>query len=269
MASNFSELSAVLSAISGKPTTVNIRVFGNPYLVHHQEVEAFAKRLAEIKDFPGEWKQIRKELAANLKANDDSLADAKLVVLYSAYIVAARKTGETGDYFPDEMMAWLGEEPEEMPTENPTWFLIETEEIGSEAVRDLVNVLGLELTFLQALIGESTDAEALEQAGIFLARLLHHESKWPDYFKWMQLKARTQNVMELFLLGGPDLPIVKGKGKNARISDEFVGIYDVLSKSMYQVPFFVKLKSYAQALKKSKGVLSPEVQAIQKQLLEF
>ena len=269
MASQFSELEAVLTAIEGKPTTANLRVFGHPYSVQASEVEALGKKIHATKDFAAEWKGLLAELKAGLKKPDSAIADAKLVVLYSYYVVAARKTAESGNFFPDEMMTWLGDEENEMPAENPTWFLIGTEDVGSEAARDLVNVLGLELVFLQSFLGEATNPEALEQAGIFLARLLHHESKWPDYFKWMQLKARTKSVLELFLLGGPDMPIIRGKGKSARISDELVGVYDILSKSMYQLPFFVRLKDYSTALKKHKGSLTPEVLAIQKELLAY
>lgn len=269
MASTFPELESVLTAISGKPTTANLRVFGQPYTVHAPEVEALAKKLHASKDFAADWPELLAEVKNGLKKNDSTLADAKLIVLYSFYAVAARKTGDSGDHFPAEMMTWLGDEENEMPAENPTWFLIETEEIGSEAARDLVNVLGLELTFLQAFLGEASTSEALEQAGIFLARLLHHESKWPAYFSWMQLKPRTKSLMELFLLGGPDMAVIRGKGKAARMSNELIGVYDVLSKSMYQLPFFVKLKSYAEALKESQGFISPDVLRIQKELLDY
>lgn len=269
MAATFSELTGVLTAIEGKPTTANLRVFGQPYLVHAPEVEALGKLLHASKNFAEDWSSLLSAVKEGLTANDSAIADAKLIVLYSFYVVAARKTGETGDYFPAEMMTWLGDEESEMPAENPTWFLIATEGIGSEAARDLINVLGLELVFLQSFIGESSNAEALEQAGIFLARLLHHASKWPDYFAWMQLKPRTQSLMELFLLGGPDMPIIRGKGKSARISDELLGVYEMLSKSMYQVPFFIQLKDYVDALQRNKGHMAPEVMKIQKGMLDY
>lgn len=243
----------------------DFKVFGLPYdlispsLLHFQEI------LDASEDFGKDWKRLQFELSAGLDDKESIEADLRLILLYNKYVLMARAVEEMED-LPEHMIQWLGTEENGLLAENPTWFLVETKGIGSESAVDLINVLGFELNFVQTMLGEGENKEVLAQAGVFLARLLHLKSKWPAEYNWAGMEARTRSMKDFFLYGSEEFEIFEGKGRKSSLKPEYLEVYQELSRSMYQLPFFLLLKDYAEAMQKSKGFVTKEIEGILRQL---
>jgi hypothetical protein len=266
MASSLSELNALLTPSVGSPQA--IKVLGAAYHTDVPGLQAFADTLAASEEFAEDWNDLKASLDSKLPGPTSALADARLLMLFSHYLVTVRATAESGELLPQPMMTWIGKGAGRIPAENTVWFLLETEGIGSEAARDVINVVGGETTFLGYFFGKTLDAELLEQGGVYLAMLLHLRHKWPDYYAWMPMNARMNNMRALFLMGSDELEVTGRSGKHETVHKDLIDVYDILSKTMYQVSFFVLLQSYVAELRSSKGVLSPAAQKIRSKLLE-
>lgn len=267
MASTIEELVSILSA-SEKPEA-NVRLLGENYAAHSPQLLEFARRIHQSTSLLDDWREIKRELKEGSGNLMGAQADARLMLLYSSYSDFARSFAGIDSDLPFGKVAWIGKGARRIPVENSVWFLLETDGIGSEGVRDVLNVLGGEITFQDHLLSHVSDAELLEQAGIFLAMLFHLRLKWPAYFQWMPMQQRLRRMVDLFLFGDESLPITYLKRRTPYVPMELVEVYDILSKTMYQVDFFVKLKTYARQLLDDDGKLGVDAEKIRKELLEI
>jgi hypothetical protein len=133
----------------------------------------------------------------------------------------------------------------------------------------VINVLGGEVTFTDHLLSNEPPEELLEHTGIFLAMLFHLREKWPAYFEWMPMQQRLVKMVDLFLYGDESLPIANIKRRTPYISMELLEVYDILSKTMYQVKFFVLLKQYAKQLLHDEGKLGSKAEKIREELVKL
>jgi hypothetical protein len=265
MAVTLAELHALLTPAT--PEEATVRVLGVPFVTPDPQVAAFVAQLAQSEDLVEDWSDLLAKMVVGINDLRSPQADARLLALFSHYLVTVRATAETGELLPPTMMTWLGKGPSRIPAENTTWFLLETEHVGSEAARDMINVIGGETTFMGHFFTAKADDEVLEQTGIFLAMLCHLRQKWPVYYEWMGMGNRLYQIKHLFLYGSNELALTKHKGDKKVIAEDFIDVYVLLSKTMYQTTFFLRLRDYATALKKSKGVITPDVQAIRDDLM--
>lgn len=265
MASTLKVLSSIMPA-AGK-SQGEVMVLGLPYLVTDPLLGEFVNALKDSDDFQEDWPLLKLALRKGLVDARGPLADARLLALFSHYLVAVRSSVQEGEPLPTWMFTWLGKGANRIPAENSVWFLLETEEIGSEAARDVINVLGGETTFLGHFFDDKSDEEVVEQAGIYLAMLLHLRQKWPDYYQWMQMEGRMHNMRELFLMGSEELQVsIKSSGKEIVILP-IIEVYRMLSITMYQTKFFLLLREYAAELRLHKGFLSDKAIAIRSAML--
>ncbi len=267
MPSDIHELRAMLS--DSPVESGSVILLGARYQINLPALASFSDKLGAPTDFGLQWPELKHQLSLGLLSMTGVEADARMILLYSHYLAAVQSWELKNDHLPKNMVAWTGKGDSRRPVCDTVWFFLETEGIGSEAVRDVINVLGAEANFLHSKGERQSPADVLEQAGIYLAMLLHLRHKWPAYFEWMPMKGRLRQMTDLFLLGNEDLPIIRKNpgAKSEFIDDELVEMYYILSRTMYQLDFFLLLRDYADGLKENKGKMNLKTTRIREQLL--
>lgn len=244
-----------------------LRVLGAPYESTDPAVLAFAQALQASDEFAEDWPSLLTALQGDLPDQRGPLADAKLLLLFSHYLVTVRATAASDELLPATMMTWLGKGESRIPAENTVWFLRETAQVGSEAARDAIQVIGGETTFLSYFLSEESDAIVLEQAGTYLAMLLDLRQKWPDHYAWLPMHGRMHNIRELLLLGSDELPVVKTRGKLTIVPKDIAEVYHALTQTMHKSSFFTLLASYVAELSAHKGELTATASKIRTAML--
>jgi hypothetical protein len=258
---------AILDAILNPSPSGKLLVLGKPYEALDPGLVSFVAEVGKGDDFEEDWPSLKAALVHGLADLRAPLADARLLVLFSHYLVAVRTTATTGEWLPPGMMSWIGKSSQRLPVENIVWFLLETQHVGSEAVRDVINVFDGANTFMEHYMVKKDEMEILEQAGIYLSILLHLRLKWPDYYTWMQLEERTYQMKSLLLLGNEEVQVVRRKAARDFVSKPVVDVYLLLSKTMYQTSFYILLRTYVQLLQANKGAMTLEIFGFREKLL--
>ncbi len=265
MAPSYLELKAILSPpASGKG---NLKLLGMPYQGHDPLLIQFAASLAEADDFEESWPAFLAALAVDASDQAAALADAKLLLLYSHYLVTVRATAESGEYLSAAMMQWIGEGDERIPVENAQWFLAATQGHGSAGAHAAIQVISEEATFLRHFFTEQNDAAVIQAAGIYLGQLLDLRAQWPAHYQWLPMDGRMRNIRELFLLGSEELPLTTRAGKSEVVFREIVEVYDALQALVPPLPFWTMLQEYIEELRANKGHLTAAAQSLRVAML--
>jgi hypothetical protein len=259
-----SSLEAVLKA--SPEAQGNLRILGQSFQSNEPKLLDFVLQLKQSEEFADDWPELLKAMKQGIEDPLGPMADARMMALFSHYLVTVRKIAESGELLPRNMMTWVGKGEDRFPAESTIWFLLETEGFGSEAVRDVVNVLGGETTFLTYFFSDASNEVLLEQAGYYLTMLLHLREKWSAYYDWMLMDPRMQQMRILFLEGSEALPILEKRGPKVIMPQVMLDVYDILSRTMYQFEFYLLLREYVAALKATKCLVTPQVNAIREKM---
>lgn len=268
MAISLALLENILSVSPQSNLHNSVKILGSDYLLHDQNLASFAELLHSSQNFNASWPNWMAQMKLDLEGKQSPILDAKFLLLFSHYYAAARALSSAKS-LPMGWVSWLGKGEDRISVENTVWFLLETEDFGSEAVRDIVNVIGGETTFQSFLFPTNSAETVLEQAGIYLAMLFHLRQKWPAYYRWMPMKPRMLEMRKLFLFGDANLALSSGGKPFEYINYELVDVYRMLSKTMYKMPFFVLLEEYVKRLKATKGELSKEAREIRDKMMQL